>query len=373
VSLLSCSEDFYLHSGRFQLIDLLAPLHRAVQLLTEAAARMADLGEWLEEVLGDDTRAARHSERARGTAELELLARAVEGLLVLDESSSIVFVSPALRRLLGYPEGLVGRPALELVHPEDAPVARSAMGSVMARPDGATNLEFRAEHADGSWCWLEGRATNFIADPAVRGIVIHLRDSSERKAEEDDLRHQALHDTLTGLPNRTLLIDRLHGAIGRSGRDGRSVSVFFLDLDAFKEINDGLGHNAGDEVLAGVAGRLAAVARNQDTVARFGGDEFVVVVEHDQDSAWIQAFADRLRAVFQEPIRADRRLVPVTVSFGIATASGGTPSPRALLRDADAAMYRAKQSGGDSFVMFDESMVDNNVVDLTEHESLTRP
>jgi diguanylate cyclase (GGDEF)-like protein len=237
--------------------------------------------------------------------------------------------------------------------------------SVLAREGTAANFEFRAEHGDGRWVWIEARATNLLDESEVGGVVLTLRDISDRKSSEDDLRHRALHDTLTGLPNRTLLVDRLSGAISRSGRDGRTVTVFFLDLDDFKEVNDSLGHSAGDEVLAGVAGRLAAVARTQDTVARYGGDEFVIVVEHGQDRGWVLAFAERLRSVFGEPIRADTQLVTVTASFGIATASGTTPSPEALLRDADAAMYRAKQSGGDSYLVFDDSMIDSTVVDLT--------
>jgi diguanylate cyclase (GGDEF)-like protein len=192
-----------------------------------------------------------------------------------------------------------------------------------------------------------------------------VRDASERKAIESDLRHRALHDTLTGLPNRTLLEDRLRGAIGRSGRDGRTVTVFFIDLDGFKAVNDSLGHAAGDEVLTGVGGRLAAVASAQDTVARFGGDEFVVVLEHDRPPEWIKDFADRLRAVFNEPIQAGRHLMPITASFGVASACGGNPSPESLLRDADAAMYKAKQTGGDNYAIFDNAMIDDQFVDLT--------
>ena len=252
-----------------------------------------------------------------------------------------------------------------MVHPDDWPTVRSAADSVLAREGGAASFELRAEHADGRWIWLEARATNLLDEPDIRGVVFTVRDISERKSVEDDLRHRALHDTLTGLPNRTLLIDRLSGAISRSGRGSRSVTVFFLDLDAFKEVNDSLGHTAGDQVLVGVAGRLAAVARTQDTVARWGGDEFVVIVEHEQDPDWVLEFAERLRAVFKEPVRADGRLVSVTGSFGIATANGATPNPESLLRDADAAMYRVKQGGGDSYLLFEEEMVSDTVVDLT--------
>ena len=294
-----------------------------------------------------------------------LLARVADGLLVMDESNHITYLSEGLTDLLSSRAHTVGRDAMQMIHPDDAPAVRAALASVLARRDGLTTFEFRAECADGAWRWLEARAANLLADPSVAGIAMNVRDVSERKAIENDLRHRALHDTLTDLPNRTLLEDRLRGAIGRSGRDGRTVTVFFMDLDAFKSINDTLGHGAGDEVLGGIGRRLAAVARGQDTVARYGGDEFVVVVEHEQQEDWIKGFADRLRNVFREPIQAGRQLVPMTASFGIASVSGGNPSPEGVLRDADAAMYQVKQAGGDGYAFFDDAMVDDEVVDLT--------
>ena len=283
----------------------------------------------------------------------------------MDESNHITYLSDGLIDLLGSRARLEGRDATQLIHPDDAPGVRAALANVLSRRDGMTTFEFRAECADGAWRWLEARAANLLADPSVAGIAMNVRDVSERKSIESALRHRALHDTLTDLPNRTLLEDRLRGAIGRSGRDGRTVTVFFLDLDAFKSVNDTLGHGAGDEVLAGVGRRLAAVARAQDTVARYGGDEFVVVVEHEQQEEWIKDFAERLRYVFREPVQAGRQLVPVTASFGIASASGGNPSPEGLLRDADTAMYQVKQAGGDGYAFFKNTMIDEDLVDLT--------
>jgi diguanylate cyclase (GGDEF)-like protein/PAS domain S-box-containing protein len=283
----------------------------------------------------------------------------------MDESNHITYLSDGLIDLLGSRARLEGRDATQLIHPDDAPGVRAALANVLSRRDGMTTFEFRAECADGAWRWLEARAANLLADPSVAGIAMNVRDVTERKSIESDLRHRALHDTLTDLPNRTLLEDRLRGAVGRSVRDGRTVTVFFLDLDAFKSVNDTLGHGAGDEVLAGVGRRLAAVARAQDTVARYGGDEFVVVVEHEQQEEWIKDFADRLRNVFREPVQAGRQPVQVNASFGIASASGGNPSPEGLLRDADAAMYQVKQAGGDGYAFFESTMIDEDLVDLT--------
>ncbi len=335
----------------------------AAQLATESAPVVPTAPP--PETQAPETQAA-ETQAPETEAQLHtLLARVADGLLVMDEANHITYLSDGLTDLLGNRADIVGRDAIQMIHPDDAPGVRAALANVLARRDGLTTFEFRAECVDGAWRWLEARAANLLADPSVAGIAMNVRDVSERKAIESDLRHRALHDTLTDLPNRTLLEDRLRGAIGRSGRDGRTVTVFFLDLDAFKSINDTLGHAAGDEVLGGIGRRLAAVARGQDTVARYGGDEFVVVLEHDHYEKWIKGFADRLRNVFREPIQAGRELVPMTASFGIASASGGNPSPEGLLRDADAAMYQVKQSGGDGYAFFDDAMVDDELVDLT--------
>ena len=336
-------------------------------MLATATEHVADLVGALEEQLNRASRAIpTPAERAGpGVDSLRaFLVKALDGLLVLDEAGTITYASPGVIDVLGHRE-LVGSNALDLVHPDDVAAVRGALATVLGRDAGAMVLELRAEHADGTWRWLEARATNLLADPEIRGVLMNVRDISERRSYEDDLRHRALHDTLTGLPNRTLLLDRLRGAIERTGRDGRRVAVFFLDIDSFKTINDTQGHAAGDEVLAGVGRRLASVARSQDTVARYGGDEFVVVVEHDRDAEWVEDFAQRLREVFREPVQAGQRVVPVTASFGIATANGNKPTPEGVLRDADAAMYRAKHGGGDRFVLFDESMVGHPFVDLT--------
>lgn len=303
--------------------------------------------------------------RADGATFESVVTQAIDALVIVDPAGVISYASPALGRALGTEHELTNTNVADLVYADDAPATLAAIKSISERGESAMTLELRAQHGDGSERWFEATATNLRGDPAVRGIVIQLRDVSERKQYEDDLRHRTLHDTLTGLPNRTLLVDRLEGAIGRTGRGAQSVAVFFIDLDSFKEVNDTLGHPAGDDVLVGVARRLMATARGEDTVARFAGDEFVVVLEHDQPREWVIAFAERLIAVFTEPIRAGRRLVTITASIGIATSDGQAATPDALLRNADAAMYRAKQSGRNKYVAFDESMIIEGTPSLT--------
>jgi diguanylate cyclase (GGDEF)-like protein/PAS domain S-box-containing protein len=340
----------------------------SLRVLAAAVKGAASLVATLEASVGTDrpsVQGVRATPGSGSEARLHtLLARAADGFVVMDASNGITYLSEGLTDVLGARADLCGTDFIELVHPEDASAIRAALAAVVAR-EGVMTFEFRAEHMDGTWRWFEARAANLLADESVAGVAMLVRDASERKAIESDLRHRALHDTLTGLPNRTLLEDRLRGAIGRSGRDGRTVTVFFVDLDDFKAVNDSLGHAAGDDVLTGVGGRLAAVARAQDTVARFGGDEFVVVVEHDRPPEWVKDLAERLRAVFREPIQAGRHLLPMTASFGVASACGGNPSPESLLRDADAAMYTVKQTGGDNYAVFDNAMIDDQFVDLT--------
>jgi diguanylate cyclase (GGDEF)-like protein/PAS domain S-box-containing protein len=176
----------------------------------------------------------------------------------------------------------------------------------------------------------------------LRAVANILATAMERLRDEDQMRHDALHDPLTGLANRTLLYDRLHHALAQSEREHGQTGVLFLDLDNFKQINDEHGHRVGDELLAALGDRLRAVVRPADTVARIGGDEFVVVYEH-ADEAGALALADRLETAISEPVTVsgvERRL---SASIGIAIGHGEADE---LIRAADAAVYRAKAAGG---------------------------
>ncbi len=166
--------------------------------------------------------------------------------------------------------------------------------------------------------------------------------------------HQSLHDPLTGLPNRVLLNDRIEQALARSSRMRGMVVVMFLDLDLFKVVNDSLGHHAGDELLIDVAQRLKAAVRSGDTLARFGGDEFVVMCE-DVSEEEVNAIADRITSSLRQSFTSDDRNVTVTASIGVAVATANS-TPQTLLRDADVAMYRAKEHGRNQVVRFDEAM-----------------
>ncbi|MEX2267127.1 MAG: EAL domain-containing protein [Acidimicrobiia bacterium] len=204
------------------------------------------------------------------------------------------------------------------------------------------------------------------------GAVVLHSDITERKRYEEQLRHQALHDSLTGLPNRALLNDRLEGALGRARRDGNEVAVLLLDVDGFKVVNDAYGHAVGDELLVALAGRLRTLVRPGDTVARLGGDEFVVLCEALGDPAEVAVVAKRMVTGLAVPLhQGDGSELSITVSIGVAVGRGETRG-HGLLHDADAAMYHAKENGRNRFELFDARLAGRAHARLTIEETLER-
>jgi len=280
-------------------------------------------------------------------------------IVVVDAGGHLQYASPSLERILGWAgeeeqkAGLSG----DRVHADDLPRLRAAF--VNAKPPGPNMpvTTARSLHKDGSWRWLEYSVADLRNDPSVRGYVVVARDVTERKAAEEQLVHQALHDALTGLPNRALFLDRLGLSLSRLDRRDRLAAVFFLDLDYFKVVNDSLGHSAGDQVLIAVAERLQQSLRDGDTAARLGGDEFAVLCDDLVDEGEALQIAERLgEAVAAQPVRLAGRDLVVTVSIGVAFATHSAQRPDSLLRDADAAMYQAKERGRARYELFDAAM-----------------
>jgi diguanylate cyclase (GGDEF)-like protein/PAS domain S-box-containing protein len=239
-----------------------------------------------------------------------------------------------------------GQPLLERVHPQDAALVGAFLDAVSAKPaDEPQEAEWRMRYADGSYRHIAAAATNLLGDARVAGIVITARDVEDRKAFEEQLRHRAFHDSLTGLANRALFYDRIEHALSRGARVDAQVAVLFVDLDDFKAANDARGHAEGDRLLQEVARRLTACLRSADTAARLGGDEFGALIESVTDTTSVLATAARVLDAFAEPIELGGGPVTVSASIGMAISTQHDRGVEEFLRKADLAMYEAKRNG----------------------------
>ncbi len=291
-----------------------------------------------------------------------LVQNSSDVVMVVDADSTIRWISPSVERVLGFhPDELDGGKLLGLVHPEDKAGVLQFLTDG-ARQDTPGIAEFRIRHREGFWLHVETLRTNLLHDPNVRGIVLNTRDVSERKAFEEQLAHQAFHDPVTGLANRALFRDRVDHALDRQLRDGQPISVLFLDLDDFKTVNDSLGHAAGDRMLAEVGERLRNCLRAADTAARLGGDEFAVLLEDGGDATGAADVAARILEALDAPFHLEGKEVTCRASIGIATAEispeRGRMGAEELLRNADVAMYMAKEAGKNRYQIFEPAMHD---------------
>jgi diguanylate cyclase (GGDEF)-like protein/PAS domain S-box-containing protein len=391
-----------------------------------------------------------------------LVENARDLIIVINADLTTRYVTPSIERLLGYtPEELVGRGALDLLHPDDRGAAAEQLQRAPDEPEAGRPVQVRVRHRDGSWRIFEGIGRNLLDDPAVQGIIVNSRDITRRRANEEELErlaafprespnpilrldragavtyanpaalrlvaeldldgpealhpradvlaacvaggegcapaevelggrtlrwschshaaqaavhlfgeevtaskeaearllHQALHDPLTGLPNRHLFMERLGALLTRAHRpENRAFAVLYIDLDRFKVVNDSLGHHAGDQLLVAVADRLTESLRATDTVARFGGDEFAVLLVDLDSPENAMHVAERITSVLAAPVNLGGYEVFTSASIGIALSSTGHDRPEYLLRNADVAMYRAKGAGANRYEVFDRGM-----------------
>jgi diguanylate cyclase (GGDEF)-like protein/PAS domain S-box-containing protein len=287
-----------------------------------------------------------------------LIQNSSDVTMILDGVGNFRYVSPAVAELLQYePDELIGLRATDFVHPDDHDRVRQLLGAEFQAASRITSLEFRMTRKDGLTRDVEAVVSNQMDRPSVAGYVANIRDITERKKFEALLAHRALHDPLTGLANRQLILDRADQMLVRARRSCDPVAAFFIDLDNFKDTNDSLGHAAGDLLLQAVAGRLLGLLRASDSVGRLGGDEFVILAEGMSLAAGPEMVAERVRQVLKLPFYIDGfEELPVTVSASIGIASGDRPTADELLRDADIALYRAKGAGRDRSVIFEAKM-----------------
>jgi diguanylate cyclase (GGDEF)-like protein/PAS domain S-box-containing protein len=348
-----------------------------------------------------------------------LADNATDVISLLDAEGRHLYVSPSVTALTGYdPDELVGADGWSFMHPDDLADLQSGLQTAAAEGRVVT-LEYRIRHADGHYVWVETKARTvgeeiqcstrdisarreasaelarrlaqqsavarlgrMVMERAEVAVVRHeaaravaetrhaepdsdflqavahiLASATERDRYEEQMRHDGLHDALTGLPNRTLLLDRLRQALARARRDGSRVAVIFLDLDNLKVLNDSLGHQAGDQLLRAIGPRLRRELRGTDTVARFGGDEFAVVCSDVTDEHHGAAIAERLVRAFEAPFVVDGEERFGSASVGVVITDPQAPrEPEELLSDADAAMYRAKERGRGRAEVFDAGL-----------------
>jgi diguanylate cyclase (GGDEF)-like protein/PAS domain S-box-containing protein len=345
-----------------ELVDSLVSLASQVSLALEGASLAEDLH--------------RRQSEARFRS---LVAHSSDLITVLDAQGAVTYQSPSVERVLGYrADDIEGRDFAELLSLSDRPrLAQILSGVGEAYVGGGSEthvIECSLKHRDGTWLQFELQYTDLLQDEHVRGIVLNGRDVSERKAFEEQLAHQAFHDPVTGLANRALFADRVQHSIRRSTRGGPSIGVVFIDLDDFKTVNDSLGHAAGDEVLQEVAKRLQDTVRPADTVARFGGDEFAVLLDEVNDSAEAASLAGRILSALELHHDVGGKLVYPRASLGICLAGNGFGPAEAeeLLRNADVAMYMAKRERKGSYRVFEPAMHERVVERLELQAELQR-
>ena len=303
---------------------------------------------------GDRAWAAVRSQARRSEA---LAVNSSDAVAVVDAAGRLTAESGSLSGSFGVP----APPGTELADlvarlGGDPAATRLLLARSAAEPGVPVESELAGRRPDGTAFWLGGRAVNLLADPDVAGVVVSLHDITARKLAERELAHQAFYDGLTGLANRSLFLDHTEQALRRASRTGAPPIVLCLDLDGFKDVNDSIGHLAGDELLQTIAGRLQDVVRGADTVARLGGDEFAVLI--DDTAAGLpaaSALAQRLLEVIGEPVDLDGHRVTVAASIGVVVAEPDA-TPLSMFRDADIAMYRAKAAGRAQWVVFDPEM-----------------
>jgi diguanylate cyclase (GGDEF)-like protein/PAS domain S-box-containing protein len=309
--------------------------------------------------------------RRLGNYYQSLVERAADYVVVLGADFVPRYVSPPLLRLVGLPLNTVVDETLmqRFVDEGDIALIFAGLERSAASPGVTAQADIRIRDAYGGTRHVTGETTNLLGDPAVEGFVVVLHDITDKVHLEDELRQQAFHDSLTGLPNRALIQDRLIHMLVAAKREGTSVAVLYIDLDDFKDVNDSLGHNAGDELLQAVAARFDAIVRGQDTIGRVGGDEFVLLVEVTGDPETPGLIAQRILDVMAEPFALSSSFgPPLNVGMSVGIAIGDDATSDELLRNADLALYRAKAKGKNCIVEFDQEMY-QSVSDRVELEN----
>jgi diguanylate cyclase (GGDEF)-like protein/PAS domain S-box-containing protein len=294
-----------------------------------------------------------------------------------DVSADKVFTSPETEHMLGLKRGTLEGPAaawLEVLHPLDRDRFRASLDGVVEQRRGRLTQDFRLRTADGHYLWFALKARPVVgSDGEVVRLVGTLTDVTDFKTAEDRLLFDAVHDNLTGLPNRELFIDRLEAALGFARAEPQiRPSIVVIDLDRFKQVNDSVGMAVGDSILLTIARRLGRLLKPQDTLARLSGDQFALIVLSEREPARIVAFAETIRRTLRAPIAFNDREIFLTASIGLALAENPASRTEEVLKDAELAMYYAKRIGGDRIEIFKPAMRSRKTDRLTMESELRR-
>ncbi len=325
------------------LIVLAMVLLRQMLALRENESLRRSVERRMAEVLGERGKLKRNEQRFRS-----LIENSSDVILILDSDLCVIWASDSLRKVFGpAPDVVVGASVEAVIHPDDRARVMRVFREGLRDSGRSSVLDCRVLDSQGKVHSVEVHVAQLLQDPAVRGVVLNVRDVTERRELEEQLLHQALHDPLTNLPNRVLLMDRLEHELGRRRGPGQcGPAVLFLDLDGFKTVNDTQGHHAGDLLLQQVGERLKNVIRPGDSIARMGGDEFAVILVNTAGTAEVDHVAARLVTAMATPFGVDGHDFLISSSVGVSISLSGGETAGDLLQQADLAMYRAKELGG---------------------------
>jgi diguanylate cyclase (GGDEF)-like protein/PAS domain S-box-containing protein len=275
---------------------------------------------------------------------------------IVTASGCVTYQSPSVQQIFGYDPGdLFGTAVGLLLHPDDAERVIADFRQVVAEPGLSRICECRLRHFDGSWRHTETRMTNLLDVAAVNGVVLNTRDVTERHTLEAELRHQAFHDSLTGLANRALFSNRVQHSLVAAQRDSGTIAVLYCDLNGLKRVNDSLGYGAGDAALLIIAERLRSCVRGQDTVARMGGNEFAILLDRLSSPTDATIAMERIMALLRQQIQLPGAQVELQPHIGIAVTMAGEESAEDLLGNAAVAMHQARRYEG-GYALFDPEM-----------------